>query len=186
MMFPLFYKEHLIFWIRVLKKKKKQKTNSKLLKFTLNTLQRAVMWQSASYRPQKCYDLPQPCVEMYILIEKKYSMKGKMYPMNGEGFFRNVYFSFMMIMIVGGVWFLICAKDILNLINNHCNKIFAGWLSFSFLLFFSSFGNGAFLFNPEGARVCRSQCDFTHLQISSHSTDAFLTALPWLSKWCPQ
>lgn len=36
----------------------------------------------------------------------------------------------MTIIIVGGVWFLICAKDILNLINNHCNKTTFWLMSF--------------------------------------------------------
>lgn len=67
------------------------------------------------------------CNDLYIYNETRdYSMKEIMDPMEEEGlFFRNVYFQFMTTMIVGGVWFLICAKDILNLINNHCNKMFS-------------------------------------------------------------
>lgn len=65
------------------------------------------------------------CNDLYIYNKTRdYSMKEIMDPMEEEGlFFRNVYFQFMTTMIVGGVWFLICAKDILNLINNHCNKM---------------------------------------------------------------
>lgn len=36
--------------------------------------------------------------------------------------FRNVFFQPVMFKIDGGVWFLICAKDILHLINNHWNQ----------------------------------------------------------------
>ncbi len=69
------------------------------------------------------------CNDLYIYNQTRdYSMKEIMDPMEEEGlFFRNVYFQFMKTMIVGGVWFLICAKDILNLINNHCNKMFSVW-----------------------------------------------------------
>lgn len=68
------------------------------------------------------------CNDLYIYNQTRdYSMKEIMDPMEEEGlFFRNVYFQFMTTMIVGGVWFLICAKDILNLINNHCNKMLSG------------------------------------------------------------
>lgn len=79
------------------------------------------------------------CNDLYIYNQTRdYSMKEIMDPMEEEGlFFRNVYFQFMTTMIVGGVWFLICAKDILNLINNHCNKMLSGLVLCHDVFFYS-------------------------------------------------
>lgn len=79
------------------------------------------------------------CNNLYIYNQTRdYSMKEIMDPKEEEGlFFRNVYFQFMTTMIVGGVWFLICAKDILNLINNHCNKMFSGLVLCHDVFFYS-------------------------------------------------
>lgn len=124
-LFPLFYKEHLIFSIRL-----RKHIYSKLLKFTCNTLHHAVTWRTASYKPKSVMICLSPVCWNVHSYSNEIFYEGEDVSYERRRFFRNVYFSFMMIMIVGGVWFLICAKDILNLINNHCNKIFSGCLFF--------------------------------------------------------